>query len=209
MESFCPSAAGLHPAILVLHGAGGVLAGNAYVHQLATAFAAVGYATFLVHYFDRTGSTWASEEAIHANFETWLATVSDAVSFVVAQPGIDPSRIATLGFSLGAYLAVAHAARDPRVGAVVEISGGIDPSYAKQIARMPPTLILHGEADTRVRVERARELEQLLQTLGAPHEVKVYPGEGHVLSPRSAMDAFMRGMTFLKQHLAEPQPAAP
>lgn len=204
VESFRPNAPGLHPAILVLHGAGGVMAGNAYVHQLATAFASAGYATFLVHYFDRTGSTWASDDAIRANFETWLGTINDAVGFVASQPGIDRRRIATLGFSLGGYLAVAHAARDPRVQAVVEISGGIDPSYAKRAERMPPTLILHGEDDRRVPVEQAREIEKLLRRLKTPCEIQLYRSEGHILSPVSAIDAFMRGMGFLKKHLPAP-----
>ena len=56
------------PAILVLHGAGGVDAGNKYVGQLAASVAARGYTTFLVEYFDRTGTTYASDEVIHARF---------------------------------------------------------------------------------------------------------------------------------------------
>jgi dienelactone hydrolase len=201
VEGFEPQGAEKSPAIIVLHGAGGIGYGNGHIRELASAFAANGFATYLVHYFDRTGHSWVSDDAIRAHFEAWVATISDAVSFVRQRPGIDPGRIATFGFSLGGYLAVAHAASDPRVRAVIELAGGIDPSHAARARRFPPMLILHGEEDRRVRVERARELESLLKKLETPHQVQLYPREGHVFSPLAALDALARGLAFLKEFL--------
>jgi dipeptidyl aminopeptidase/acylaminoacyl peptidase len=201
VEAFQPAGEGKAPAIIVLHGAGGMDYGNAYVRHLATAFAEQGYATFLVHYFSRTGNSYASDSTIRQNFPTWLETVSDAVSFISKQPGVDAARLATFGYSLGGYLAVAHAAQDDRVRAVVELAGGIDDSYAKKVKRMPPTLIVHGKSDRRVEPERATELEQLLQGMGVPVEMKLYEGEGHMLSPRAALDALSSGLDFLNRHL--------
>jgi dipeptidyl aminopeptidase/acylaminoacyl peptidase len=40
-----------------------------------------------------------------------------------------------------------------------------------------------------------------LQRLHAPYEMKIYPGEGHVLSTASQRDAASRAAHFLQQHL--------
>ena len=42
-----------------------------------------------------------------------------------------------------------------------------------------PTLILHGEDDTRTRAEGARALELMLRKAGTPVELAVFPGVGH------------------------------
>jgi dipeptidyl aminopeptidase/acylaminoacyl peptidase len=189
------------PAILVLHGSGGMDYGNKYVRQLATAFATNGYTTLLVHYFDRTGTRYASDDTIRPNFPSWMEAVHDAVTFALAQPKIDPKRIAIFGYSLGAYLAVAQASRDLRVHAVVELAGGIDPEFARSVKQMPPTLIVHGKDDQRVPFKEARALEKFLHTLGTPVVTQFYDGEGHVLSPLAAFDALARGLDFLKANL--------
>ncbi|MHA3774307.1 dienelactone hydrolase family protein [Verrucomicrobiota bacterium sgz303538] len=201
LEAFISSSKEPQPAIIVIHGAGGLEYGNGYIRQLATAFAANGISTYLIHYFDRTGHSWADDATIYKNFATWLDTVGDAVRYVREQPGVDQRRVALFGYSLGAYLAVAEGARDPQIGAVVELAGGIDPSYAVRTEHMPPTLILHGDSDRRVLPARAKELEELLRKLGTPYEMQMYQGEGHVLSPAAALDALARGMTFLGKHL--------
>ena len=201
VEMFQPLNAMNAPAILVLHGAGGMDYGNEYVRQLATAFAANGYATLLVHYFDRTGTNYAADPIIRANFEKWLETIGDAVSFALQQPHIDPKRMALFGYSLGAYIAVAHASRDNRVRALVELAGGVDPEFAKTVHHLPPTLVLHGEDDRRVPLDRAKEFIQLLRKLSTPFATKFYPGEGHILSPLAAFDALSRGLTFLREQL--------
>jgi carboxymethylenebutenolidase len=199
VESFLPTAAGAATALIVIHGAAGIEYGNGYIRQLASAFAANQLSTHLVHYFDRTGNYYADDPTIHANFEKWLDTIGDAVAYVKSQPATDAKRIALFGYSLGGYLAVAEGARNSSVGAVIELAGGIDPSYAARAKRMPPTLILHGDQDRRVLPARAKELEELLQRLGTRHEMHIYPGEGHFLSPSAALDALARGMDFLER----------
>ena len=44
---------------------------------------------------------------------------------------------------------------------------------------LPPTLILHGDADQTIPVEIARAFHRALQETGSPSELKVYPGRGH------------------------------
>lgn len=200
MKVFAAGAAN-SPAILVLHGAGGVDAGNRYVGQLAAAVAANGYSTFVVEYFDRTGTTYASDAVIQKNFTAWLETIADATTYIAERSDIDPGRIGTFGYSLGGYLAVAHAARDPRVRATVELAGGIDSSYSSEVRRLPPLLIVHGEEDQRVPFDRGLELEKFAQRFGSPVETQFFPNERHILSPAAAFQALARALTFFGNHL--------
>ncbi len=199
VEIFAPKAGANAGGVLVLHGAGGMLMDGPAIHRFARALAQNGFESFVVHYFDRTGSLFARDASIHKNFDTWRAAVNDAVSFVASRPEV--KKIGCFGYSLGAYLSLAQAAHDPRIGAVAELAGAIDKEHAGLVKHLPPILILHGEEDRRVPSENALRLDELLQRLGVPHEKKIYPGEGHVLSSASQRDAATRAVTFLHQHL--------
>jgi carboxymethylenebutenolidase len=47
------------------------------------------------------------------------------------------------------------------------------------VQQLPPTLILHGDADTRVPVTEAHDLEAVLKRLGTPYEKTILKGQGH------------------------------
>jgi dipeptidyl aminopeptidase/acylaminoacyl peptidase len=189
------------PAILVLHGAGGVDAGNRYVSHLARLVAAHGFQTFLVEYFDRTATAYATDATIKTHAPAWLETIHDTVDFIAAQPGVDAECIGTFGYSLGGYLAVAHAAQDERIRAVVELAGGIDAETAGAARRLPPLLIVHGREDQRVSFTNAVELQSLCEKLRTPVQTLFLPGERHLLSPGAALVAIQQALRFFDTHL--------
>lgn len=187
------------PAVIALHGAGGGVAG---MDKSASLLAEQGFAVYVLHYFDRTDTTYADKPTILRNFPLWMKTVWDAVSFVEKQAAVDAERIALLGFSLGAYLSLANASIDGRVKAVVEFFGGLPREMKLFMRRLCPTLILHGEADPTVPVSEAHNLQRLLEEKGIPHEIKIYPGAGHGFESEVWRDAGMRTLQFLQKHLA-------
>jgi carboxymethylenebutenolidase len=189
------------PAVVALHGAGGNVAG---MERYASALAAEGFAVYVLHYFDRTGTVSADKPAIFRNFPVWMKTLWDAISFVETQPQVDRSRIALLGFSLGAYLSLATSAIDPRVRVVVEFFGGMPKEMNLFMRRLCPVLILHGEADATVPVAEAYNLQKLLEKKGVPYEMKIYPGEGHGFESEIWRDAGLRSLQFLKKYLVDP-----
>jgi len=56
----------------------------------------------------------------------WEAVVTPAVDYALAQPGVDPSRLALLGLSLGGFLAPRAAAFEHRLAACVAFDGVYD-----------------------------------------------------------------------------------
>jgi carboxymethylenebutenolidase len=190
------------PAVVALHGAGGNVSG---MEQYASTLASQGFAVYLLHYFDRTGTESADKPTILRNFPLWMKTLWDAISFVETQPQVDRDRIALLGFSLGAYLSLANSAIDPRVKAVVEFFGGMPKEMHLFMRRLCPVLILHGEADQTIPVEEAYQLQKLLEKKGIAYEIKIYPGAGHGFEEESIWrDAGLRSLQFLQKHLAAP-----
>jgi dienelactone hydrolase len=186
------------PAVIALYGAGGNVSG---MERYASVLATQGFAVYLLHYFDRTGTKLADKQIIFRNFPLWMKTLWDAISFVEKQLQVDAQRIALLGFSLGAYLSLATSAIDPRVKLVVEFFGGMPKEMKLFMRRLCPVLILHGEDDATVPVEEAYNLQKLLEKKNIPYEMKIYPKVGHGFETETWRDAGQRSLQFLQKHL--------
>lgn len=163
-----------------------------------------GFAVYVLHYFDRTGTTEIDGlQTIFRHFPAWMKTLWDSVSFVARQPQVDPEHIGLLGFSLGAYLALSGASIDGRVQAVVEFFGGLPKEMKLFMRRLCPVLILHGEEDKTVPVAEAYHLQQVLEKKAVPYEMQIYPGVGHGFSGEVWRDAGLRTLAFLNKYLAD------
>ena len=187
------------PTVIALHGSGG---GHDTLAATAQPLASQGFCVYVPHYFDRTGTIEAAMPAMLLDFPLWMKTLWDLTSIVARQPLVDSDRIGFVGFSLGGYLAMSLASIDPRVRAVVEYFGGLPKEIKMFMRRLPPTLILHGDADTVVPVAEAHNLSQILQDRSVPHEVRIYPGEGHHFTAEARADADHRMQAFFKKYLA-------
>ena len=165
-----------------------------------------GYTAFLVHYFDRTGEEKLGE-ADRSRMELWVSTIHDAIGFTTRDPKVDPKRIGAVGFSLGSGLALEEAAQDRRIKAISEYYGGLSDDFPKHVTRMPPVLILQGDADKGVPVSEAYKLQSFLQRVHAPCEMKIYPGEDHVFDGNgdtaAGRDAWQRTLAFFDHYLSK------
>lgn len=199
VQSFFPADDDKHPAVIAIHGSGGIREG--WAEQPASLLASRGFAVFVIHYFERTGTCWADESTIRQNFETWMQVIADAITWAGTHASVDASRIGLLGFSLGGYLALSVAATDPRVKAVVEYFGGLPEELAEHAHRIAPTLILHGERDNTVPVTEAHKLKKLFEQTGTPFEMRLYHNAGHAFTGLDLLDAGQRTVRFLEQRL--------
>lgn len=86
--------------------------------------------------------------AVAAREQANTVDVRRLLSWATAQPGVDPTRLALVGFSRSAMMAAVVAAHEPRLAAVVLVMAGAHPGEA--IANCPGG----GTGDARAMVER-------------------------------------------------------
>ncbi len=208
MEVYRPPGREKHPAVILLHGVDGPRGHTGRYQESAVELAQQGFEVLMVHYFEATGTQWADRMSIGKNFLKWLDAISDALAFARSRPGVDRNRVALVGVSLGASLALNEASRDSGVRAVAEVSGAVPPAASAFMEHMPPVLILHGADDNVVPVENAMRLEQALKARGIRYESHIYPNQGHVFTAPTARDAMSRIVAFLKRAMAGADTAA-
>jgi acetyl esterase/lipase len=71
-------------------------------------------------------------------------------------------------------------------------------------AQYPPSILIHGTADTDVPYDESRNMAAKLKQAGIPHEFLTVQGAGHGLagaSPQEVESAYARAAEFLKAHL--------
>ena len=198
VDVYEPDLAGRHPAVILLHGSGGIhLINPSLVNRYAAVLAEQGIVCFVVHYFDGTGNFTADDSVEAANYFHWVHELRDAVTWVRARPDVRANQIGMMGHSLGAWLAVGAAAADRRVSRVVLLGSGLEPFLVDSITRMPPVLMFHGDKDDVVPKSDADHLAEYLRAKKIPVQYRVYPGEGHQFGDSAATDMLERAVRFL------------
>jgi predicted esterase len=115
------------------------------------------------------------------------------------QQNVSLDKVALLGFSQGACLALEFAARHARrYAAVAALSGGLigPPGTSRDYAgglHGTPVFIGCSDVDPHVPVERVNESAEVLRRIGAVVDERVYPGMGHTLNEDEigAVDALL------------------
>ena len=97
-------------------------------------------------------------------------------------------------------MAVGAAGQNDRVSAVATIYGGLPETLRPSIVKLPPTLIVHGDADTIVPVAEAHALDTFATGLGAETVLAITPRAAHGfalnLAHPEAKDAFKQVTDF-------------
>lgn len=174
-----PTTPGIHPAVVVLHGSGGILFDGPEMTKVAHALAGAGQEVYVVHYFNRTGHLFVTGDSLEKNFATWLGTARDAVSWIASMRN-DKRKIGVFGYSLGGFIAVSLAAHDPDIGAAASHAGGIWQGQERGVKYISPMLLVHGREDVRVPFDSyVPPLIALLKKHGASLETAFYDNEDH------------------------------
>jgi predicted esterase len=127
-----------------------------------------------------------------------LRRIGDVIADVERQ-GTPRDRVALMGFSQGACLALEFAARHARrYAAVVAFSGGLigppgTPRDYEGTMAGTPVFLGCSDVDAHIPVERVRESADVFRRLGGTVDERIYPRMGHTINPDElqAVDALL------------------
>lgn len=197
-----------HPLVILLHGVSGFAAFQSAYESYAASLVAHGNRVCAVLYYTADdlkimpkAKGQARQDYYAERFGVWVDAISDVIDDLSQQTDMKNGRIGLLGFSQGSFLAVAVAGANRRVDALAAAYGGIPTLAKERIAHLPPTLILHGDADKVVPVEEAYAAESFMQTRAPTVELKIYHGAKHGFEGADEKDARERMARFFGEHL--------
>lgn len=151
---------GRRPAVILLAGSGvsdrdGFAAGIATTGQLAGAIAEAG---FLAVRYDKRGTGQSGGRPESSTLNDYSEDVRAVVRWLRSRKDVDQDRIAVLGHSEGAWVALQAAARENRIAAVVSIAGpastGADLVLAQQQSALDRLKLTPAERDQRVALQK-------------------------------------------------------
>ncbi len=103
----------------------------------------------------------------------------------LAELGLGGDRLALMGFSQGAMLALFAGLRGavPAPACILAYAGALlaPESFTAEITARPPVLLVHGEADEVVPAMASRQAARQLEAQGVAHELLLRPDLGHGL----------------------------
>jgi len=194
------------PVILWIHG-GGFRPGNdktqSYIVKLATQFASKGYVCVSINYRVRKNPKDDKPGTIANALEDAMAGL-DWIRKNSRRLNIDPGKIIVGGGSAGGMLAVNLCYKDPSPGqkwnkkgivGLVDLWGSPDESYSfyKVDQDDPPTIVVHGTADSLVSYANSEKLAKELENNHVKHQLIPIKGAGH--TPTAHMEEFSKDIS--------------
>jgi acetyl esterase/lipase len=180
-------------ALVHLHGGGFARGSKDGMAARVTPITARGYVSVTVEYRLSGEAKWPAQIDDAKTAIRWVHANADRL-------GVDPNRIAVVGYSAGGFLALSAAA-DTQLAACVAFYPLVEltPTYAPVVmppgsdeaairaanpltyvkAGFPPTVIFHGLADVTVPPESSEHLLHVLRSFGAPVELHTFAGVPH------------------------------
>jgi len=203
VECFAPAAEGKFPAVLLLHGSGGLeLSTGDLFRAFARDLSSEGYVVLIPHFFEATAHV-VGKPFGDKDIPAYLDAVHDAIEFAVASGVVDSERIGVVGWSLGSYLAFFRASKDPRIKALVSISGHL-PVESK--SKFPAVLVVQGSKDKGTPTQRLKDFQEKLKAENSPVEAHVYKGVGHNLDLPTWDNVIHRTALFFNKYLKKHEP---
>jgi dienelactone hydrolase len=176
------------PAMVLLHGSGGVLPTREPIY--AAQLAAMGVAALVVDSFAarRDRGTEFLDRVLNITETMMLADAYSGLAFLATRPEIDPGRVVLTGFSYGAMAAIyalyaqiadRFAPNGPRFAGHVAFYGPCIARFEDNRTTGAPLLMLLGGDDAITDERRCGEIGDDLRADGSRAEVIVYAGAVH------------------------------
>ncbi len=198
---FLPDAASADvpvPAMVVLHGSGGITPGREM--EYGELLAANGIAAFVLDYYLPRGVTRETNYMLRVLSVTEFDAVTDAyaaLQLLATHPAVDGARIGVMGFSYGG-MATRFAMDDrvreallpghPGFAAFVDYYGPCFQNLGTRATNGAPLLTLRGTEDASNDLPACEQREAELRAVGVPVEAHVFEGVGHAWEAHIPME---------------------
>jgi dienelactone hydrolase len=162
------------PAMVVVHGSGGVSAGRE--HAWAKRLGDMGVAAFVTDSFRPRGVTTTAEDQSRVSTVSMVADAFNALKLLSTHPRIDPNRIGIMGFSKGGQVSL-YTALEPfrravspnlRFATHVPLYPSCALPYISREITGAPMLVLMGGADDYTPAAQCERYVEWFRGKGAP-----------------------------------------
>ena len=183
-----PDSPGPWPAVLIGHDGVGL---DEYQRQRADDLAAHGYLAFAMDYqsgevfFDRPDEMLARVMPLLADIERMRAIGRAALDNLLALPGVDPSRIAALGYGAGGQIVLELARVGVPFKAIAVVHSAFPDARPEEWADVTSTFLLcTGSEDPLCTPEQVLTFGRALQQAGVDWRANIYGGAKHAFWAR-------------------------
>jgi len=205
---FLPPGNGKVPAVVLLHGSGGIY--SAELDYWPKQFNAAGIAVFTLDMFGPRGVQSTAEDQSQVPFAADVADAFAALRLLATHPRIEPQRIAVMGFSRGG--AATLRASVERIIASQKLPDGLRyaafiPTYAGGCAggfrlvvkpgvfSKAPMLFIHGDADDYTPIGPCQDYADKIGKAGTAVEFVVLEGAHHKFDGDNVKRSYLRAVT--------------
>ncbi len=206
-----PTGEGNRPGLLVIQEWWGL---TDHIKSVANRFGSAGYYAFAPDLFHgeqaHLGDNETAMKLVQKYGGSAVTDLQKAFDALKALPGCS-GKTGSVGFCFGGRMSLALGISRP-VDAVCTFYGGGMQQLFDQLGNLKaPVLGLFGDQDKSIPAGTIEEFDKLLDQVGVPHEVVVYPNSGHAFfrdddpvsyRPKAAQDAWERVIKFFKQNLS-------
>lgn len=204
-----PEKEGSYPGVVMIHENRGL---RPEIKATAEQLAKEGYLVLAVDLYD--GAVLDTQEqarAFSGSFDQVKGTENlKAAAAYLRENGA--TKLASLGWCFGGRQSLVLATSGVLLDATVVYYGGGMPTTTDALAPIKwPVLGVFGDKDQAIPLEKVKEFESSLDTLGIVNEVHIYPGVGHAFAnpsganyaPNETKDAWLKTTAFLERNLRQ------
>lgn len=186
------------PGVLVFHEWWGL---NDFAKHQADALAAKGYVVLAADMYGEGVATHDPDKAgslagAIKRKDLFRSRAEAALEALMKQDGVDPNRIAAVGYCFGGTTVLEMAYSGVPVRGVVSVHGGLTAPRPDDTHIRSAVLVLHGASDPFVKPEEIRAFQSGMEQAGAAWEMIIYGGAQHGFSNPGADAHGMDGLRY-------------
>lgn len=172
---------GKRPGILVVHEWWGL---NDYARSRAEQLARLGYVAFALDMYGEGQVTETPTQAqqwagtVRSNKEKWRSRAISGLDVLKQQPGVDPDKLAAIGYCFGGSTVLQMAYAGAPVKGVVSFHGALAPPAADVVIK-PQVLVCTGGADSSIPAAQIDAFAFAMEAAKAKYTIMIFGGARH------------------------------